>query len=190
MSATPLAAETGRERQFAESIADVTAAMNRLVAVLPQVNDPHLRPRLLAFIEGAQSALADDSVELGLKRADHLAELRRGIRELAVPSRDPDLGATPTLEAVEYALGLIAIRLDNALGAARSAGWRPATPELPEELRAPVSRAELGGLIEHLAIRFDQLTREVNALKRESDAGNGQPEQTSMSDRCTPRPVW
>jgi Leucine-rich repeat (LRR) protein len=154
--------------------------MDRLVAVLSQVNDPHLRPRLLAFVEGAQSALVDDTIELGLKRADHLAELRRGIRELAVPSRDPDLGPTPTLEAVEYALGLVAIRLDNALGAARSAGWRPARPQLPAELGATVSRAETGGLLTHIAIRLDQLTRQVNSLKQASDAGRGPAEQKGL----------
>ena len=87
-----------------------------------------------------------------------------GVRELRIPARDPDLGGTPTLKALEQATGVIAIRLINALEAAEAMGWKPRQPDLPERFIASVARDEAGTLLDRIADRLDGVKASLDQL--------------------------
>jgi len=117
MNAPALPPGAERVQRLRTLIGDVDEAVADLTDALPQVNDPDLRPRIVAFAEGAHATLDAERESPGPNAADRLNELLNGVRELRIPARDPDLGATPTLKALEQATGVIAIRLINAVTA-------------------------------------------------------------------------
>ena len=164
MSAPALPPGAERICRFGELIRDVDEAVADLAHALPQVNDPDLRPRIEAFTEGARGTLEVEREAPGPEAADRLNELLNGVRELRIPARDPDLGGTPTLKALEQATGVIAIRLINALEVAEAMGWKPRTPELPERMIADVARDEAGTLLDRIADRLDRVNASLDQL--------------------------
>lgn len=164
MNAPVLPPGAERLRRLRELIVDVDEAVADLAHSLPQVNDPDLRPRIVAFAEGARATLDAERESPGPDAADRLNELLNGVRELRIPARDADLGGTPTLKALEQATGIVAIRLINALEAAGAMGWKPRTPDLPERMTAIVAREEAGTLIDRIADRLDRVNASLDRL--------------------------
>ena len=156
----------GAERvlRLRDLIVDVDEAVAGLCDALPQINDRDLRPRILAFVEGARTTLDAQEDYPGPEAADRLNALLNGVRELRIPARDPELGGTPTLKALEQSTGVIAIRLINALEAAAAMGWMPKEPELPDRLTAIVSRDEAGTLLDRIADRLDAVKSSLDQL--------------------------
>jgi hypothetical protein len=164
MNAPILPPGAERIRRLRELILDVDEGVADLTHSLPQVNDPDLRPRIVAFAEGARATLDAERESPGPDAADRLNELLNGVRELRIPARDPDLGGTPTLKALEQATGVIAIRLINALEAAEAMGWKPKQPDLPERMIATVTRDEAGTLLDRIADRLDRVNASLDQL--------------------------
>jgi hypothetical protein len=164
MNAPVLPPGAERLRRLRELILDVDEAVIDLTSSLPQVNDPGLRPRIVAFAEGARATLDAERESPGPEAADRLNELLNGVRELRIPARDPDLGGTPTLKALEQATGVIAIRLINALEAAEAMGWKPKKLELPERMTAIVAREEVGSLLDRIADRLAKVNASLDQL--------------------------
>src|SRR4051794_38736769 len=108
MSAPALPPGAERVQRLRALIGDVGEAVGELCDALPQVNDPDLRPRIVAFAEGARATLDAERDSPGPEAADRLNELLNGVHELQIPARDPDLGGTPTLKVLEQATGVIA----------------------------------------------------------------------------------
>src|SRR4051794_3357396 len=173
MSAPVLPPGAERIRRFREIIDDVDEAVADLTNSLRQVNDPDLRPRIVAFAEGARATLDAERESPGPQAADRLNELLNGVRELRIPARDPDLGGTATLKALEQATGVIAIRLINALQAAEAMGWKPRTPDLPERMIAAVAHDEAGTLLDRIADRLDRVNASLDQLVAASATPHG-----------------
>src|SRR4051794_24012071 len=108
MNAPILPPGAERLRRLRELILEVNEAVADLAHLLPQINDPDLRPRIVAFAEGARATLNAERDLPGPEAVDRLNELLNGVRELRLPARDPDLGGTPTLKALEQTTGVIA----------------------------------------------------------------------------------
>jgi len=164
MNAPVLPPGAERLRRLRVLILDVDEAVEELCEALPQINDPDLRPRIVAFAEGARATLDAEREAPGPDVANRLNELLNGVRELRIPARDPDLGGTPTLKALEQATGVIAIRLINALEAAEAMGWKPRQPDLPERMTAIVARDEAGTLLDRIADRLDRVNASLDQL--------------------------
>jgi len=169
-----------RAARLAESITDLDAAIGRLRQELPQVNDAALRPRVVAFVEAGDAMLAEHGSEAGPEVVDRLNALLNGVHQLEIPARDPELGPTPTLERIEQATGLIAIRLIRALDAAAALGWLPIKPELPQRLTASVAREEVGGLLDRIADRLEAVGASLDALVAASDGAGGPSQQKGL----------
>ena len=69
---------------------------NVLTLYRPQVNDPDLRPRIVAFAEKARARLDAERESPGPEAADRLNEVLSGVRELRIPARDPLTGTAAT----------------------------------------------------------------------------------------------
>src|SRR3954447_12149782 len=164
MNAPVLPPGAERLRRLRVLILDVDEAVEELCEALPQINDPDLRPRIVAFAEGERATLDAERDSPGPEAADRLNELLNGVHELQIPARDPDLGGTPTLKALEQATGVIAIRLINALEAAEAMGWKPRQPDLPERMTAIVARDEAGTLLDRIADRLDRVNASLDQL--------------------------
>jgi len=180
MSAQPLPPGAQRLTRFAECISDVDDAVDKLRNELPRVNDPGLRRRVLTLVQASGTIFSVHGTPPGPHLADQLNDLLSGVQELAVPARDPDLGPTPTLERIEQATGLVAIRLIKALEAAAALGWRPKQPQLPERLTASVQRQEIGGLLDRIVARLDALGESLDRLVATNDSVNGFPQQRGL----------
>jgi uncharacterized protein YegL len=101
--------------------------------------------------------------------ADKLNLLLSALRELEIPTRDPELGPTQTLQRLEQTTGVIAIRLIRALDAAAAMGWLPREAELPERTTAKVARDEIGiNLLSCLAERLDGVATSLDHLLKAS----------------------
>jgi uncharacterized protein YegL len=177
---TPPALPLGalRIQKLTEQIADLHAAVEKLRGELPRVNDAELRPRLLAFARATDEVLALHGTEPGPDVADKLNQLLSGVRELEIPARDRELGPTPTLERLEQATGLIALRLIKALDSAAAMGWLPSKSQLPEKFTAKVARDEVGvDLLMRLRERLDVVAASLDDLLKtsgtESPKGRG-----------------
>ena len=180
MSALPLPPGAQRLTQLVACVSDLDAAVGKLRNELPQVNDPGLRPRVIAFVQASDAMLSGHGAEPGPDVADRLNALLNGVHELAIPARDPDLGPTRTLEQIERATGLVAIRLIKALDAAAALGWHPKRPELPERLTATAARKEVGSLLDRIAARLDAVGASLDQLVAANESAKGFPQQKGL----------
>jgi len=77
MNAPLLPPGAERIRRLHELIIDVDEAVADLAHALPQVNDPDLRPRIVAFTEGARATLDAERESPGPEAADRLRIRKR-----------------------------------------------------------------------------------------------------------------
>src|SRR4051794_33409730 len=82
---------------------------------LPQVNDTDLQQRVRALVESGKRLVAVHGEQPRPDVADALAGLLAATRGLHVPSRDPELGATPSLRLLRAPLGLIVMATSDAI---------------------------------------------------------------------------
>jgi TIR domain/HEAT repeats len=159
-----------RAQVLMDNITDLNAAFVNLQDELPSVNDEELRPRVMAFIKASEDVLITHATEPGPDIADELNQLLNGVRELDIPACDPDLGVTPTLERLERATGILAIRLMKTLDAAAAMGWLPKHAQLPEKLSTSIARDEVGSLLTRIGDRLDRVTASLDELLVASEA--------------------
>ena len=130
------------------SVLSVSSVVGLVLRTLAR--DADLRPRVEAILVAAQTTLAAHAAVPGPAVADALNELLGGVRTLELPARDPVLEATPpALEQLGQVLGTLAIRLLNALDAAKAVGWEPVAAELPVAMTAMVP---VGGALGCIAL--------------------------------------
>ena len=181
MTLGPLPAGTQRAARLRDRVANVRTAVGAVRAAMPEINDPDLRPRIESIILAAEAGLAAHADSAGPAVADVLDTILAGIRLLDLPAQDPGLEASsPTLERLSQVLGVLGMRLLNALDAAKSLGWQPTTPELPLQMPPMVSRSEAGTALDRLADRLDDLARSVDRLEHASRESPSNPGPTDL----------
>jgi hypothetical protein len=159
-----------RHQAIRDSLEDLGQALEDLREVRPQINDLDLLGRLEAFIAAAGAMLEEHGQEPGPSLPAQARSLRDGISQMAIPSRDPELGRTETLRRLQSAEGLFAARLD------RLRKLLPETPQTSE--MAP--RAETGQMGELIEARLQSLEASLRALRAADHDKPGLVQQTGL----------
>ena len=160
----PPAATPSAMASLSERLAVIGDELAELLAALPQVNDPDLQNRVRAFAALGERLVAAHADRPGPDIADALAGLLAAARGLHVPSRDPDLGALPSLRLLRAPLGLIIMAVSDALDAAETCGSTPSVAALRQDLSVTVPRAGNEDLLRAIARRLDEVGKQVEAL--------------------------
>ena len=168
------------EAALDEALADLMAELSELHGALPAINDPKLHDRVAALVALAPRIDAAYGTSPGPGFADTLLGLRAATVALPVPARDPDLGATPTLQLVRQAKGLIIAAAEDALKAAAALGWEAPGETIPRDPALEVSREERATEIEILTGRLDKVALGLDALDAAALEPTDFPQQQSL----------
>ena len=180
MTAGPL------ETALDEALADLMAELGELHGALRSINDPKLHDRVAALVALAPRIEAAYGTSPGPGFADTLLGLRAATVALPVPARDPELGATPTLQLVRQAKGLIIAAAEDALKAAAALGWEAPIETIPRDPALEVSREERATEIEILTGRLDKVARGLDALDVAALEKTDFPQQQSLLQAYVP----
>ena len=131
------------ERALVAHLGELRELALDLRSELPHVNDTLLHPTVASLVDAARALFDVHGDDPKPSVADDLSVLMSAVRALKIPSRDPDLGRTPTLERLRKSKGLIVAELADALDSAAAIGLVPRKPPIPTEVVVPFPRSEI-----------------------------------------------
>ena len=166
--ATPLPLGRQRENAVQALLADLAPLLQQLREALPLVNDEALRPRLDRLRDFADSATSVLERRVGgtdQALIDDIASLLGNLHQVRLPTRDPEMGFTVGLQAVNGARGQIAMALYAILTAGNEMRLRPSQPEIARIDTAELPKAPLAGKLAALEKRLDDMVAGLDRLE-------------------------
>jgi hypothetical protein len=131
----------GRQNEdlLVAAIQDVQRLVVELKEALPNVNNRVLRPQAIALFATAEAVVVNHSPEPKPAIADDLSGLMSGLLAFRIPSRDSELGRTPTLTLLRQIKGLMLAAVNDALEAAARIGIHARRSSLKKQFAAEIS---------------------------------------------------
>ncbi len=153
-----------------DGLEDMRRALAKLGTARGLINDIPLGARVDACIAAVTDMLAAHHPQPGPSLPEQAGTLRLTISEMAIPSRDTELGPTESLEQLQAAEGVLVVRLDRLIA------LLPA-PTTGGERRP---RAETGAAEERIEARLQRLEASLQALRDADRAEPGFVQQQDM----------
>jgi hypothetical protein len=160
----------GRQREIAvqEALANLAPLLEQLREALPLVNDEAQGPRLdrlRAFADSAALVLQRRGGTTDQAMIDDIATLLGNLHQLRLPARDPDMGLTVGLKAVNGAQGQIAMVPIAILTAGNALRLRPSQPEIAQIDTTELPKGLLAGKLAALEKRLDDMVAGLDRLQ-------------------------
>ena len=148
---------------------------------LPRLNDELLRPQLAALVGTARTVLAHHDPAPRPTLPDDLGALLGAIRTIRIPSQDPDLGRTSTLDHFRQSKGLLATAVMDAQNAAAALGLSSTTPFVPDGEASNVERRSLEPLIQGISRRMADVRESLDTLQGNLSANEAFPQEAALA---------
>ncbi len=178
MNVTPFEPQEPRMARLADALRHSLVAIDEFRAALRHVNNSALQDAAAPVVETAQMILSQHQKRAERTIADDVANLRALFSHLPVPREDADLGPLPGLKTLRSARGNLREEFDAVLEAARSLGWRPSDPDLPDAAIAELPRQRFEGILRALVMRMEAVERLLD--EKLQPEGEPSPERTAI----------
>ena len=109
---------------------------------------------------------------LGPDVADVLAGLLSASKSLRIPTRDPDLGQTPTLQTLRAAQGRLFMSAANGLETAQMLGLYPREIAIMDTALGEVPRSGSNKVLDSLTGRLDRVIERLDSLDQQKENQN------------------
>jgi CheY-like chemotaxis protein len=178
MSRTPIGKH--REEQLTASLHALRELADEFDAELVHVNDRHLRPQAGALVLATRQLTTRHTPVLRPTIADDLTGLMNGAKSFRMPSSDPDLGRTSTLDRLRKYKGLLIASLTDALDAAQNLGLHPGRFSTHDTISVDFPREDISHLLQGIASRLAEVENTLGRLEAAKLSPNIPPQETDL----------